>query len=67
MAKVNKKSDTAMATAPGMDDRWQLRDDVDTILKHQELRENKKRYSRASTRLKSAARSCGAGMRCPSR
>jgi hypothetical protein len=38
------------------DEEWKTRDDVDTLLKHAELRGDKKRHSRAVGRLHMAAR-----------
>ena len=48
-----------MATSPlekKRDEEWKTRDDVDTLLKHAELRGDKKRHSRAVGRLHMAAR-----------
>jgi len=38
-------------------DEYQIRDDVDSILKHTSLKQDKRRYNRAAGRLKAAARS----------
>lgn len=69
MGKMNKKTagmGMGATSAPPDADRWQTRDDVDTILRHEELKDDRKRYGRASSRLQKAARSCS-GRSCSSR
>ncbi len=45
--------------APAEDQKWKVRRAAETIMEYEELREDKKLFSRASNRLKSAARHSG--------
>lgn len=63
-----KNKTAILAETPAMEskehskreDEWQTRDDVDSILRVESLKQDKRRYNRAANRLKSAARSLGA-------